>query len=72
MLIHMSSLEPNFNRIPEDYVEYKFMEKQYFNLISPYVDTESALVFSKVIKELYTYKIENHKLKQQIEILSKN
>jgi hypothetical protein len=62
----MASLSPELNKIPDDYKEFKAMEKQYFNLISPYIDTSSAIVYSKVIRELYSYKIENYKLKQQL------
>ena len=62
----MASLSPDLNRIPDNYKEYKAMEKQYFNLISPYIDTSSAIVYSKVIRELYSYKIENYTLKQKL------
>ena len=68
----MSSLLPDFNRTLENYTEFKAMEKVYFNLISPYVDTPSTIVYSNVLKELYTYKIENDKLKQQIHDMYKN
>tara|TARA_A100001015_G_C14677951_1_gene589541 strand:- start:63 stop:260 length:198 start_codon:yes stop_codon:yes gene_type:complete len=63
----MDYLEPNFDKRPQNYEEFKRMEKIYFNLISPYVDTESAIMYSKVVRELYVYKKENYELKQQLD-----